>query len=86
MGVGRAPKKKVKYVVVVGADRKSLGTPFGKFGIEADWSCFVGEDKAEVLERALQARAGWGTRDYQLWVGTLTEKVIIPNNWKLVTL
>jgi hypothetical protein len=72
-------KKVVRYVVVVAADRESQRA-------NGTWSAFVGLDRESVVQTAIAARSSYGNRDYELWVGALTEKVIIPTAFKLVKL
>jgi hypothetical protein len=50
-----------------------------------DWACFVG-DRGLVIERALKARADWSRGNcgpYRILVGTLTEEVRTPTNYKV---
>jgi hypothetical protein len=57
---------------------ESCRVPFG------DWASFIGNDKDEVVRRALEAVRKWG--QYQIWIGTLTDEVVVPTNFKLVKL
>ena len=68
----------MKHVAVICAPRRSY-SPGGR----GDWSCFVGDSKAEVIEQALKARRSFGTRDYQVLVGTLTDEATVPVTYKL---
>jgi hypothetical protein len=57
----------------------------GKWG---DWSSFLGA-KTAVIEQAIQARAEWeakGSGPYVILLGTITEKVQLPTNFKVVKL
>ena len=68
----------IKYVTVICAPRRSYsGSGRG------DWSCFVGDDKDEVIKQALSARRAFGTRDYQVLIGVLTDEVTVPVTYKL---
>lgn len=78
--------KRIVYVVVV---MRSITAPLGGIVLSCrapfgDWSSFVGEDRDEVVGRAMEAVRKWG--QYEIWTGTLTGKVVVPTNFKLVAL
>lgn len=72
------------YVAVV---VKKNGAASGR--AKGDWSCFTGNVKAEVIERALEAKRDWqrnGYGPYDVLVGRIAEAVRVPQNWELVSL
>ncbi len=56
---------------------------------DGDWASFVGFDKAQEIGRAIEAKKKWeskGYGPYQIFVGTLTENVTLPTNYKVTKL
>lgn len=75
----------VSWVAVVQVPADGLGNanPDGKL------SSFVGLVKEDVISDALEAAASWGARNgrkYEVWIGTLTERVVVPTSYRLVKL
>lgn len=83
-------RKKAHHVAVVVANvveipnlAQSGRNPHG------DWGSFVGTDRDKVVAAALKARQDW-TRGaygpYRILIGTLTEEIVTPTNYKAVKL
>ena len=58
----------------------SCRAPFG------DWATFTGTDRDLVVQRAIEAVRKWGEQQYEVWSGTLTGRVVVPTNFKVVKL
>lgn len=74
----------MKYVALVG--RKGIDTSDTGSGA---WSAFMGDNKEEVVERALRHRENSSSRgryEYTVFVGTLTEQAAIRPSYVLVAL
>ncbi len=76
------PKGAVLYVAVVDrpTDRFSSRREYG------DYSAFVGEDRDEVIQRALRARDDWGHEVYRVLVGVLDSEAREPVRYEVVPL
>lgn len=80
-------KKETRYVaIVVDADLTKILSNRNS----GDWSAFFGTDRDEVAELAVKARAKWTASGnygpYRILLGTLTEEVQTPSNFKVVKL
>ena len=76
------PKGAVLYVAVV--DRPSDGyLSRREYG---DYSAFIGENREEVIQRALRAREDWGREVYRLLVGILDSEAREPVRYEVVPL
>ena len=56
---------------------------------EGDWASFLNKNKKDAVAAAIKARTKWeakGNGPYEIWVGTLTQQVHVPNNFELVTI
>jgi len=76
------PKASVLYVAVV--DRPSDG--FRSRREYGDYSAFVGEDRDEVIQRALRAREDWGREVYRVLVGVIDSEAREPVRFEVVPL
>ncbi len=76
------PKGDVIYVAVV--DRPSDG--FRSRREYGDYSAFVGENRDEVIQRALRARDDWGREVYRILVGVLDSEAREPVRYEVVPL
>lgn len=83
----RTTKKSALYVAVVCAENSGMlrsGRP------EGDWAAFINTDRACAISAALRARSKWTASGrfgpYRVLVGTLSENVLTPTNYKLVKL
>jgi len=76
------PKASVLYVAVV--DRPSDG--FRSRREYGDYSAFVGENRDEVIQRALRAREDWGHEVYRVLVGVLDSEAREPVRYEVVPL
>jgi hypothetical protein len=81
MGTG-TPKGAVLYVAVV--DRPSDG--YRSRREYGDYSAFVGENRDEVIQRALRAREDWGRELYRVLVGVLDSEAREPVRFEVVPL
>ena len=67
--------KSTIYVAVVHKCWELSGIPDGQ------WASFVDKNKKTAIAKAMAAREKWETRGngpYQIWVGTLTEAIQMP--------
>jgi hypothetical protein len=80
----RKSKVALYIAVVVSPDSSPCALMVSRRAPMGDWACFIGQSKEIVIDRALHAVRKWGT--YDIWIGTLTEKVVVPTNFKLVKL
>ena len=76
------PKTAVLYVAVV--DRPADG--FRSRREYGDYSAFIGENRDEVIQRALRAREDWGREVYRLLVGILDSEAREPVRYEVVPL
>jgi hypothetical protein len=76
------PKGAVLYVAVV--DRPSDG--FRSRREYGDYSAFLGENRDEVIQRALRARDDWGRELYRVLVGVLDSEAREPVRYEVVPL
>ena len=76
------PQGAVLYVAVV--DRPSDG--FRSRREYGDYSAFVGENRDEVIQRALRAREDWGREVYRVLVGVLDSEAREPVRYEVVPL
>ena len=76
------PEGAVLYVAVV--DRPSDG--FRSRREYGDYSAFVGENRDEVIQRALRAREDWGRELYRVLVGVLNSQAREPVRYEVVPL
>jgi hypothetical protein len=81
MGTG-TPKGAVLYVAVV--DRPSDG--YRSRREYGDYSAFVGENRDEVIQRALRAREDRGRELYRVLVGVLDSEAREPVRYEIVPL
>jgi hypothetical protein len=51
-----------------------------------DYSAFVGENRDEVIQRALRAREDWGREVYRVLVGVLDSEAREPVRFEVVPL
>lgn len=83
--------KNVIYVAVVAtkgetaisASAIAVKVPTRSGRERGDWSCFVGDDRDEVIRRAMEANRAWGGK-YSIFVGTLTDLVVEPARFELL--
>lgn len=69
------------YVAVVDRiDRRPSKRPHG------DFAAFLGEDRQDVIRRALIARNEWGREIYRVLVGELTGEAREPVQYEVVPL
>lgn len=80
-----APKGRVLHVAVV----KSVGFLRSQRQ-HGDWACFLGNTESEAVDQAMEARDKWEAArsgkweaarpgaKYEVFVGTLTRKVVVP--------
>ncbi|TMC01507.1 MAG: hypothetical protein E6J41_32910 [Chloroflexi bacterium] len=78
----QTPQGAVLYVAVV--DRPSDG--FRSRREYGDYSAFVGENRDEVIQRALRAREDWGREVYRVLVGVLDSEAREPVRFEVVPL
>lgn len=67
--------KNTNYVAVV----HKYGEMSGRH--DGDWASFLSKDKKIAIAKAMVARKRWeskGYGPYQIWVGTLTESLNVP--------
>jgi hypothetical protein len=76
------PNGAVLYVAVV--DRPSDG--FRSRREYGDYSAFLGENRDEVIQRALRAREDWGREVYRVLVGVLDSEAREPVRFEVVPL
>ena len=76
------PQGTVLYVAVV--DRPSDG--FRSRREYGDYSAFVGENRDEVIKRALRAREDWGREVNRVLVGVLDSEACEPVRYEVVRL
>jgi hypothetical protein len=78
----QTPQGAVMYVAVVDrpSDRFRSRREYG------DYSAFVGEDRDEVIQRALRAREDWGREVYRVLVGVLDSEAREPVRYEVVPL
>ena len=76
------PKAAALYVAVV--DRPS--DRFRSRREHGDYAAFVGEDRDEVIQRALRARDDWGREVYRVLVGVLDSEAREPVRYEVVPL
>ncbi|HEY6766602.1 MAG TPA: hypothetical protein VI386_17725 [Candidatus Sulfotelmatobacter sp.] len=53
---------------------------------DGDWASFIDKNKKEAIKSAIRARSKWeakGYGPYQIWVGTLTQAVNVPEQFEL---
>ncbi len=50
--------------------------------MDGDWNSFIGEDRDEVVNRAIKARDKWGN-GYSILVGVLRYEVEVTPNFTL---
>jgi hypothetical protein len=72
----------VLYVAVVDrpSDRLRSRRPHG------DYAAFIGEDRNDVIQRALRAREDWGREVYRVLVGVLDSEAREPVRYEVVPL
>lgn len=75
-------KAAVLYVAVV--DRRC--DAFRSRRPHGDYSAFIGENRDEVIQRALRARDDWGREVYRVLVGTLDSEAREPVRYEVVPL
>jgi hypothetical protein len=82
MSNGETPSAAVLYVAVVDrpADRFRSRREHG------DYAAFVGEDRDEVIQRALRARDEWGRDVYRVLVGVIDSEAREPVRFEVVPL
>ena len=76
------PNGTVLYVAVV--DRRC--DSFRSRRPHGDYSAFIGEDRDEVIQRALRAREDWGRDTYRVLVGVLDSEAREPVRYEVVPL
>lgn len=76
------PNGAVLYVAVV--DRPS--DRFRSRRDHGDYSAFVGENRHEVIQRALRARDDWGREVYRVLVGVIDSEAREPVRYEVVPL
>jgi hypothetical protein len=76
------PRHVVLHVAVV--DRPSDG--FRSRREYGDYSAFVGENRDEVIQRALRAREDWGRDVYRVLVGVIDSEAREPVRFEVVPL
>jgi hypothetical protein len=76
------PKSTVLYVAVV--DRPS--DRFRSRREHGDYAAFLGENRDEVIQRALRARDDWGREVYRVLVGVLDSEAREPVRYEVVPL
>ena len=76
------PKAAVLYVAVV--DRPSI--TFHSRRPHGDYAAFIGENRDEVIQRALRAREDWGREVYRVLVGVLDSEAREPVRYEVVPL
>ena len=76
------PKGTVLHVAVVDrpSDRFRSRREYG------DYSAFLGENRDEVIQRALRAREDWGREVYRVLVGVLDSEAREPVRFEVVPL
>ena len=76
------PKGPVLYVAVVDRPSVTLHSrrPHG------DYAAFLGENRDEVIQRALRAREDWGREVYRVLVGVLDSEAREPVRFEVVPL
>jgi hypothetical protein len=85
----KAPKRSVTYVaVVVRIGMSPIGNsgPARSYRDDSGWYALMGIDKAAIIHEALQKVQEFGADRYEVWVGTLTEKVLLPIHFEVVKL
>jgi hypothetical protein len=78
----KMPKGAVLYVAVV--DRRC--DSFRSRRPHGDYSAFIGENRDEVIQRALRARDDWGREVYRVLVGVLDSQAREPVRYEVVPL
>ena len=76
------PQGAVLYVAVV--DRRC--DRFHSRRQHGDYSAFLGENRDEVIQRALRARDEWGREVYRVLVGVLDSEAREPVRYEVVPL
>ena len=78
----QTPKAAVLYVAVIDrpSDRFHSRRQYG------DYSAFLGENRDEVIQRALRARDDWGHEVYRVLVGILDSEAREPVRYEVVQL
>jgi hypothetical protein len=83
-------KKLTRYVAVIASTGGvEIGLTRSNRNTHGDWSCFTGTDRAAVVQQAMDARSDWTKGSYgpyRILVGTLTEEIVTPTNYKVVKL
>ena len=78
----QTPKGAVLYVAVV--DRPADG--FRSRREYGDYAAFLGENRDDVIQRALRARDDWGRDVYRVLVGVLHSEAREPVRYEVVPL
>lgn len=68
------------YVAVV----DSVGGRFRSRRPEGDYAAFIGDDRDDVIKRALVARQKWGCERYRVLVGELIGEAREPVQYEVV--
>jgi hypothetical protein len=76
------PQGSVLFVAVV--DRRC--DSFRSRRPHGDYSAFIGENRDEVIQRALRARDDWGREVYRVLVGVLDSEAREPVRFEVVPL
>jgi hypothetical protein len=80
------PKRSVIYVAVVARQDMSPGLAYLSDRHDDGWYALMGTDKAGLIHDALQKVQEFGADRYEVWVGTLIEKVLLPIHFEVVKL
>lgn len=76
---------KTIYVAVVCKDTTSLRS----LRQDGDWACFLGNNRDEVIRKALKAASGWSEknnyyRNYIVLVGKITGQAKRKTEWEFI--
>jgi ribosomal protein L39E len=84
----KAKKVPLYVAVVVRPNVETSGFYRSSRAQHGDRGSFLGTDREEVLAAALKAKADWEKSygPYEILIGTLTKRVVLPTNYKVVKL
>lgn len=85
------PKLGTIYIAVIVRAQAYSNEFFSDFFLtshrtDGGWYALMSMDKDKLIAEALVKRTEFGGDRYEVWVGTLTEKVLIPTNFEVVKL
>ncbi len=82
------PKPKTTYIAVIARADMQPGFAYTYSSNRTDggWYALMGTDKAAIIHEALTKVQEFGAEKYEVWVGTLTEKVVLPIHFEVVKL